>query len=163
VNGANSRILLVNINSSQNSWNGTDPIEDGNYEAWNFNPINGHYYGAFPKKGRVNIACLGGGTTDAFVNGITVVWVVKKKTVVGWYVNATVFATGQGPPAPNRYRATCLVQDGRVLDESERTFDVEAAGIRFGQFPRRYPNVIEDGEFIDRVRQYIDSKRSSAP
>ena len=91
-------MILVNINESLHNWDGTERIEVGNHEAWNFKPIKGHYYGAFPEGGHTNLVRLGGGTKAVFVNDVTVVWVVKKKTVVGWYLNATVFATGQDPP-----------------------------------------------------------------
>lgn len=178
MNRANPRIILVNINDSPNNWDGTDPIQEGNYEAWNFKRIEGQllgepqrppypwrYYGAIPAVGRVNLARLGGGKTDRSVNDITVVWVVNKKMVVGWYLNATVFAAGQGPGPPhgNKYRAACLVKDGRVLDAKDRTWNVEDNGIRFGTFPRRYTNEDEDRKFRDRVRRYIDSKGTPAP
>lgn len=139
------RMMLVRINPL-GAYDGSTSAEEGNFETCNFVEHDGHYYGAIPKKDRVDLRRLGGGSKDAFVNDVTVAWVANR-VVVGWYKNATVYAEIQKPHPANakiNYRATCLVHHGRELSEPERTFNVREAGARFGRSRRWYPQAIKD-------------------
>ena len=67
------------------------------HEAWNFLPSGKKVYGYVPRQARINIANLGGTSTDDKADGVTVVWIARnprdrKTYIVGWYGNATVFS-----------------------------------------------------------------------
>ena len=154
------RMMLVRINPL-NSYDGSTSPYEGNFETCNFVAHDGHYYGAIPKKDRVDLRRLGGGSKDDKVHDVTVVWVADR-LVVGWYKNATVYAEIKTPHPANAkidYRATCLVQHGRELPQHERTFNVVEAGARFGRSRRWYPQAIKDRAFISRLCSYLESRQ----
>ena len=61
---------------------------------------DGRFLGHFPgRRGRVNLKRIENGETGSEVGGVTVIWVSRppnhRLRVVGWYRNATVFATAR--------------------------------------------------------------------
>ena len=159
-------MLVVRINYSPH-YDGTPPAEPGNFEACNFVPVVGRYYGAIPKGDRVDLSRLGGGTKSSLVNDVTLLWIARHPSVsrwciMGWYRHAQVFRVVQRPHPANQnldYRAVCLVQNGHELEDSDRLgFDVLGAGYRMGRSRRWYPDPVRDVDFILKVHEYADAK-----
>ena len=147
------RLLLVQVNW-HDRYDGSTVGSEGDFETCNFVPFEDHYYGAIPRKVKID---LGAGTTDDLVNDITVVWVASRK-IVGWYEGATVFRERQIPhPSPKAldYAATCRVENGKQLSVRERTFDVIAEGGCLGRARHAFPDPAKDRAFIAKVHGFI--------
>ena len=113
------------------------------YEAYNFLPIDGTYYGyvAVPRggkqdreHGRMNINRLGATAADETIAGVTVVFCAsdpktKEFLVTGWYNNAIAYREGIDRPGDS-LRQHCInftSNEAVLVQESERTFRMPKA------------------------------------
>lgn len=148
------------VNNSDKIARGGSFVEEHGfgYEAFNYQPFEGHVYGwVMPgrrKKGvelevnlpseafaKVNLRRIGGTTSDRSLERVTVVWVSThphgRAYVVGWYKNATVFLQPQDAPSGSRREydgmpvgfVTCAkATDAVLIPVDERVIQVPQGG-----------------------------------
>ena len=118
---------------------GGDHVKSGGipYEALNFLPIDGVYYGyvAVPRggsrkaHGSVDIKRMGAQTADSEIDGVSIVFCATEPDtsdflVVGWYRSATVFRNGIDRPGDQK-RIGCInfkSTEAVLVEEHERSF-----------------------------------------
>jgi hypothetical protein len=151
------------------------------HEAYNFEPVLNEYFGYVrPTGSGINLSKLGGSADDEQLDGVTVVWVATHPTeggtrVVGWYLNATVFAEYQAPPTkkgrrlPDGEAPWFLVRarDAVLLDRDERVFEVPRGKGGMGQSNAWYPDAQAAAPILKYVecggRRYPVSLRTAKP
>lgn len=126
---------------------GDDPVGSHDYlgygsghEAFNFKRApDGRFYGDFHFRGHLNLSRIDNRATASKIHGITVLWVstpgVGGLRMVGWYRNATLFATtqksggpwshilygdGKGAEGKCHYMCTASADESFCLPVSER-------------------------------------------
>ena len=154
------RMLMIRVNSLS-KYDGSVSPYDGQFEVRNFADHNGQYYGAIPKKHRIDLTRLGGGRADKCVNGVTIIWIATEM-IVGWYRNAILYADVQAHPLDSQidYRAVCSVKEGRELRPRERRFNIYAHGAPQNTSGRWYlDDPIRDRSLIDSILHYIEPPR----
>lgn len=148
------------------------------HEAFNFAPIRREYFGYVQPPGpssspyrRINLRRLGAATGTAFIDGVAVAWVATHPTdggtrIVGWYLNATVYAEFQSSvPVKGRVlpdgavpRFLVRAKEARLLDRDERTFRLPRGRGGMGQSNVWYP-----GEAAARsILKYISSGKDTS-
>ena len=162
------KILYCNI-GEMNSYNGiiNDSIKGGGsyndshtgHEANNYTNHNGTYYG-FVQSNHNTIDISKHFNCDInseYVDDILVIWVIKKKYIVGYYKNARVFRKLQfTPDEVTKYRVNSdynIVSDSAILiTKEDRTFLID--------YPSRSNIWYGDDNTNERVIQYIQSYES---
>ena len=150
-------------------------VEEGNvpYEALNFLPVKGEYFGYVSVRGNININKLGAKSDDEKISGVLVVFCASDPKsgdflVIGWYKNATVYRKwikrpGEKNPRYVRFTSTEAV----IVEESLREFLMPGSrdnprepfgGI--GQVPIWYGlNQQSAKGFRDSLGKYIQGER----
>jgi hypothetical protein len=118
------------------------PIGGGSYndqhpghERFNFKDVGGRLYGYFQssaKAGGLNLWCIDPNAKVDTLDKVLVIFVAKHprggQRVVGWYRDATVYATFQPPLGAARsdcgYQVECSVRDAVLLPEDQRAWTV---------------------------------------
>ncbi|QIW15769.1 hypothetical protein A4G20_05205 [Pasteurellaceae bacterium RH1A] len=165
----------------------TDTIEGGGsyveengtgFEVCNFarNSEDGCFYGYVRvlNAGAFNLAKLGGGIDNKYVDDVTVVWVAtdkdeeagsSKMKIVGWYRHARVFAKEQFQPIPQLHQKNGIdkyrikATEATLLPVKDREFFIPHARTETGGFGNNniwYAQNDNAKEFVDEVIQYID-------
>jgi hypothetical protein len=90
------------LNSGDHIKGGGDYVKksERGHEVCNFSPDNTTLYGYVQVPGEaINLDCLGAGSDDTSIGGVTVVWTATRPgggtTIVGWYKDATIFRSYQ--------------------------------------------------------------------
>ncbi len=126
-------------------------------EQYNFNDWGDSYlYGYFPLKNNMNIQRLGAQNNDTKVLDVTVIWTakhpdVKRKHVVGWYKNATVFREMQTKDKC-LYRVYAKGKNCHLVPVDERLLEVPCG--KKGQ-PSRALSYCESLDFSDKENKYF--------
>lgn len=124
-------------------------------EAYNFAPEAGgllHGYRPPGSRERVNIDRLGAKRNDAFIDGVTVVWIARERAsgtsvIVGWYRNARVYREARLSERElngeaHGWSAEARVEDAQLVPVVARGFRIQssrtAPGTGFGQKPTWY-------------------------
>jgi hypothetical protein len=149
------------------------------HEAFNFKRApDGQYYGYFrAQHGNLNLKRIDSLSTGSTLGGVTVIWVSRplghSLRVVGWYRNATVFASTQTEDSPwihddyggkGSYVCTAPAEGSALLPEEKREAWKlpKPVAKRMGHTNIRYPHlgshsgeraswVGEMGDLIDRI------------
>ena len=129
---------------SQHRW-----IREGNvpYEALNFLPVNGTYYGyvhhgdSLTKQDyMIKLENLGEGRTDEMISGVLVVFcapdpVTNHLHVTGWYKNATVYRSWIFRPGDEGLRLVRFTSaEATLVEKSRRGFRIPRASDRHYEF-----------------------------
>lgn len=152
------KILLCNIGwmHDYQGFKGSDDciIGGGSHDAkrkheiYNFLPVRGWCYGYVRTTGRpqlgesINLKKLSGDKNfkGDRLDDVLVVWVVRKRCIVGWYKNATVYAKERVTPTGERkgygYIIKAKKEDCVCLPELERTFPIKNGKEVPGMFGR---------------------------
>jgi uncharacterized protein DUF3883 len=121
------------------------------YEVFNFQPLDGKYYGYFQTpqtESRIDLTRIDASSSGPTCSGVTVVWVAstedRGQVIVGWYRNATVFQEVQEYPAGSgrddwSYVCVAGAKNAFLLPEEERSFEVPAGKGGMGQSNTFYP------------------------
>jgi len=150
------------------------------HEQWNFLPTKGRCFGYVRtiNGGDLKLERLGGHPRAKSVDNITVVFTAtrpkptRKRVVVGWYRNASVWRKEQWMPRPNRskespWRAVADEQNCRLLGLGERVFEmppVRGAKVKAGRGVRYYDEPVpEAADFVEELRAYIDERETAPP
>lgn len=157
--------------------NGGKYVKENNYgaEEFNFQNINGYYYGYVSHMHQMRIERLEGiNKSEDVAENVLVVWVAKdnreSNKIIGWYKNATIYRDFQTfsrmDPDLNRdrvfYRMKANVFDSTLLPVSKRTFKIPRAsvakdGIGMGQSNIWYADEEKCKPFVEKVFNYIDN------
>lgn len=177
------RILFCNIgwmkyydgqNDSDRLLNGGKWVKENQNggEKYNFNNLNGYYYGYVGYVENMRIERFQGITTkDQKVEDVLVVWVAKdnkqNNKIVGWYKNATVYRKYKefNINTTDRqhvfYRIKASVFDSTLLPIEKRTFDIPRAsidkdGVGMGQSNIWYAEEEKSKTLVKKVIDYIE-------
>lgn len=139
------------------------------YEAWNFRPYRGAMFGYVPRSAQINIGKLGASKNEAFIDGVTVVWIArnprnKKNYIVGWYRDAIVYREkdhreiNRSSDALVGYQIESASVNAKLLAVDARVFPIPTAKAKgnLGQSPVWYGR---DDEFRNKVFEYINAKK----
>ncbi len=148
----------------------------GGGEILNFEKIKGRCYGFVQTVSFKPLAIerLGASKEDAYVDGVTVVWVATPpdggQRVVGWYKNARVFHEPQ--TVPNRkkgwgdtYFVEARAKDCRLLTPAERHSAPKIPREKGGMVQTNvwYADSLIGIRTVKRVEKFIGQRRSLAP
>lgn len=163
-------IIYCNV-GEMNEYNGidNDPLRGGGsynfhnigYEANNFTNHNGTYYGFVQATNdTINIfAHFGIPKTEEYADDILVIWLIKQKTIVGYYKNAKVYhKTKRIPDATinnrHHYHFNIMTNHAVLIPKEERNFSIlnhkSQSNVWYG-----------DDENNQRVLEYIDQYEAS--
>lgn len=136
----NKRFLVCNVTWME-KYQGVEPTfstnwkfvqEEGfGYELLNFFDDGGFYYGFMEMNGK-NLALnrIDSSCEDSYIDNVLVVWTSRspegKKTIVGYYKNATIFAKMQTRVSNEKYPWFYIkaeVEDSYLIPLEERTFE----------------------------------------
>lgn len=161
---------------------GIDEIRDGGsfnkgnvgHEVYNFENYDGKYYGYVEHKGDMDIEYYGANKSDKYADGITIVWIARKRinenVIVGWYENARLFRKIQKIPETvldkRDDKSKCeffISTDKAVLvSENKRTFVINKKFHNTWRNPKN--EKLPNGKYLnDEVLEYIknyDSERN---
>lgn len=121
---------------------GVDEIRDGGsyneknigHEVYNFENYDGKYYGYVEHRGEMNIDYFGVDKSEEYVDGVTVIWIARKRknenVIVGWYENARVYRNMQNIPEnvldkrddKSKYEFNIYADKAVLVSENKRNF-----------------------------------------
>lgn len=140
------------------------------HEVCNFLPLGGWLYGFVQSKGQINLAKLGAGASDSYVDGVTVVWTATRPkggtVVVGWYQNARVYRGYEPTPNPgpewaahgiSHHNIRCRPGDATLLPVDARHLDVPRGKGGMGQSPTWYAEGERGQEFRAALERLIST------
>jgi hypothetical protein len=139
----------------------------------------GYLHGYRPPGSReqVNIDRLGAAASDAYIDGVTVVWMAREPAskvtvVVGWYLNARVYRTAQdGEHTINgethSWSAEALAGNATLVPAPAREFRIQssrtAPGAGFGQKPTWYGATSVNRRVLNYISRYRAAANSKRP
>lgn len=171
--GNSTHDMIVGGGSYQNEYK---------HEAFNFQNLNGKYYGYFQpnRYDSINLARIDKDFSEGQtrLTGVLVVWIANRPQaggtyVVGWYKNATVYTSFQESNRKERnyyaYNVVAKSSDGVLLPIDQRTFEVPRANAERKDFLGRTNVWYADAdnkdvkEFKKNVAKYVESYSPDKP